>query len=259
MLGGVGADAIVRLTADAKPYLLAGVSGGLFDFKRNLGLGLWHAWSAGVGVELVRLGPIGIGAEARYQRLSRQATGGASLGIRIGTAIGSRAAAQASLPVPRAGIPIQTDPDTRTSDPLPLGTGAPAGGTTRSVLDAALDAMGTPYRWGGTNGNGFDCSGLIQFAYAQGGLAVPRRSVDQAQFGRPVGADLGAIAAGDVLVFAREPGGPVSHVGLYLGEGRFIHSATGGTQISRLSRDDSTGRWWFDRWVDSRRIIPERP
>ena len=62
------------------------------------------------------------------------------------------------------------------------------------------------------------------------------------------------LAPGDLLTFSNR-GGPVSHVGLYVGEGRFIHSASRGVQVSVLSADDPYGRWWYQRWVGVRRII----
>jgi cell wall-associated NlpC family hydrolase len=127
-----------------------------------------------------------------------------------------------------------------------------------AVIASARRAMGRPYSWGGTgeDGGGFDCSGLIQHAYGQHGIALPRTSAEQAKEGKAVARKLGALAAGDLLTFSNR-GGPVSHVGLYIGEGRFIHSASRGVQISVLSDDDPYGRWWFKRWVGVRRIIDD--
>ncbi len=62
------------------------------------------------------------------------------------------------------------------------------------------------------------------------------------------------VQAGDLLTFATR-GSRVSHVGLYIGNGRFIHSATAGVQISVLSPDDISGRWWYRRWVGVRRLV----
>jgi len=116
--------------------------------------------------------------------------------------------------------------------------------------------MGRPYEYGGTgeDGEGFDCSGLIQYAYGKHGIALPRRSMDQAREGSPVKTSLTALAAGDLLTFSNS-GGPVTHVGLYMGEGRFIHSASRGVQVSVLSPDEPYGRWWYVRWVGARRIV----
>jgi cell wall-associated NlpC family hydrolase len=121
----------------------------------------------------------------------------------------------------------------------------------------ARDAMGQPYRYGGQGDGGFDCSGLIQYAYAQHGITVPRVSTDQAQVGDEIGRALELLEPGDILTFSSNAGGTrVSHVGLYVGGGRFIHSASSrGVSESRLSADDPNGAWWYARWIGARRII----
>jgi cell wall-associated NlpC family hydrolase len=125
-----------------------------------------------------------------------------------------------------------------------------------SVLQTATDAMGTPYKWGGTGAQdgGFDCSGLIQYAYAQHGITLPRRSGDQATQGDKIDKRLDALLPGDILTFSNGGRGRITHVGLYLGGGRFIHSANDGVQISLLNAEDVYGRWWWRRWVGARRV-----
>ena len=127
-----------------------------------------------------------------------------------------------------------------------------------SVIATATEAMGRPYEYGGTgeNGEGFDCSGLIQYAYAKHGIVLPRRSTDQARQGTKVDRKLERLRPGDLLTFSNR-GGPVTHVGFYVGQSRFIHSATKGVQISTLSAVDPYGRWWYRRWVGVRRLIPQ--
>jgi cell wall-associated NlpC family hydrolase len=144
----------------------------------------------------------------------------------------------------------------------PSGRGGDDGGLTPAarladaVIATASEAMGRPYEWGGTgdDGGGFDCSGLIQYAYGRHGVTLPRRSVDQAREGTAVAKSYEALRPGDVLTFSNS-GGSVTHVGLYVGEGKFIHSATRGVQMSVLSGDDPYGRWWYVRWVGVRRIV----
>ncbi len=228
-LAGVGIDAIVRPWGSWSGYLVGGISGGFLDFDRSAGFGLWRSWSVGVGAEVLQLGPLGAAAlETRYQSLDRvAAVRGISLGVRLGAGLRRRATAGPSRLAGRAAL---------------------------EAADYAMEAMGTPYQWGGTGGNGFDCSGLIQFAYRRAGMALPRRSVDQATSGREVGRALAELQAGDILVFSATPGGAISHVGLYLGRGRFIHSASRGVRISGLSAEDPDGQWWFQRWTSTRRL-----
>lgn len=139
----------------------------------------------------------------------------------------------------------------------PVAETGPAPATlTDSIVATATEAMGRPYTYGGTgaDGGGFDCSGLIQHAYGEHGIALPRRSTDQAREGRKIDRQLKLLATADILTFSNR-GGRVTHVGLYIGGGRFIHSATRGVQVSTLSADDPYGRWWYQRWVGVRRIV----
>jgi cell wall-associated NlpC family hydrolase len=128
-------------------------------------------------------------------------------------------------------------------------------GNAADVVRSALAVLGTPYVWGGTAANGFDCSGLVQWAYGQHGVRVPRISRDQANVGVLVTPVIQALQPGDILVFAAQPGGGVTHVGLYIGEQTFIHSSSEGVKLSRLEATDSDGAWWVARWVGARRVI----
>ena len=127
-------------------------------------------------------------------------------------------------------------------------------GNAADVVRTALDALGTPYQWGGTAANGFDCSGLIQYAYAQHGIRLPRMSRDQATSGSEVPPVVEALKPGDILLFAARPGGGVTHVGMYVGEQKFIHSSNTGVKLSRLELHDPDGSWWLTRWVGARRV-----
>jgi cell wall-associated NlpC family hydrolase len=252
--GGAGGDLIVRTTAAAQPYLIGGVGLGLGRAAvGSLGpaVGAW----GGAGAELFTVGTLGFQAEALYTWRSRMRVQSVSLGLRIGTRIGRGRAESRALPSSSAPMPSSAPQDEETIR-LAMAAGttsAPAAG----VVGTALSVMGTPYRWGGTDADGFDCSGLIQYTYAQHGITLPRRSTEQAQAGREVGRRVEVLQPGDILTFASEPGGEVSHVGLYLGEGRFIHSATGGVQTSTLSANDPAGGWWFARWVGARRVLAQ--
>ena len=97
------------------------------------------------------------------------------------------------------------------------------------AVAAALDQVGTPYLWGGAEPGGFDCSGLVQWAYAHAGVVLPR--VAQAQYDAgprlPAGTPL---AAGDLLFFGADPHA-VAHVGLYLGDGRMVDAPHTGALV----------------------------
>lgn len=102
------------------------------------------------------------------------------------------------------------------------------------VVRSALDIVGTPYLYGGASPNtGFDCSGLVHYTYLQAGRQVPRTVSQQKRYFKPV--KLSRVRPGDLLFFdTRADGG---HIGIYLGEGRFIHApSTGGSvRIDRLN------------------------
>jgi cell wall-associated NlpC family hydrolase len=123
------------------------------------------------------------------------------------------------------------------------------------VVETALDVLGSPYQWGGTAENGFDCSGLIQYAYARHGIRLPRTSRDQSVAGDAVAMVVDSLLPGDILAFAGRVGGSVTHVGMYVGEGKFIHSSSTGVKLSRLDASDPEGSYWIPKWVGARRLV----
>jgi murein DD-endopeptidase len=111
------------------------------------------------------------------------------------------------------------------------------------VLDIATTELGTPYRYGGSTPRGFDCSGLVYYAYYKAGIRVPRSTMAQYRHARPVA--LNNLQPGD-LVFFRNAYRSVSHVGIYAGNGRFIHAPSRGRVVSYDSLDDP---YWKKRLV----------
>lgn len=96
------------------------------------------------------------------------------------------------------------------------------------AVAVALDQVGVPYRYGGADRRGFDCSGLVHFAYGKVGLSMPRTTGELWKRLSPV--QPAALQQGDILFFDIE--GKVSHVGLYLGDGRFVHAPSSGRSVT---------------------------
>ena len=242
---GVGTDLTAFRRPDGGPYLIAGLSGGLGSETSNALSDPWGSWSVGVGYDLFPLDFLSVGAEGRWREVSLGGRDGAELvlglGVHLGGRLPNRPPVQQTTPQPE--LSIQSPPVTLAD----------------SVVATAAEVMGRPYEFGGTgeNGEGFDCSGLIQYAYGKHGIGLPRRSTDQAREGVKVKREASLLRPGDLLTFSNRGGG-VTHVGLYVGAGRFIHSATRGVQVSALSADDPYGRWWYKRWVGVRRIIQQQ-
>ena len=224
-------------------------------------------WTVGMGLEWRPLRIFGLGLEERYRVIDRGPHGfwqpgaprkgfGTTLGITIGLG-GSRqrsdATAAAPPPLPAAAPnPAMTyHPRSDAVQPSLM----ILSGRGMDVVETALDVLGSPYQWGGTAENGFDCSGLIQYAYARHGIRLPRTSRDQAQAGNSVAMVVDSLLPGDILAFAARAGGSVTHVGLYVGEGKFIHSSSTGVKLSRLDASDPEGVYWIPRWVGARRLL----
>ena len=124
---------------------------------------------------------------------------------------------------------------------------ASTGSRIQSVLQRALTLLGTPYRWGGTTTNGFDCSGLVGYVFRTTlGIELPRVSRDMARSGEKV--DRASLVPGDLVFFGRR--GRVDHVGIYLGEGRFLHAPRTGREVTVSQLDG----YWGRKFIEARRV-----
>ena len=121
-------------------------------------------------------------------------------------------------------------------------------GRIKNVLQRAMALLGTPYRWGGTDTNGFDCSGLVGYVFRNAlGIELPRVSREMAKSGALV--DRAKLTAGDLVFFGRK--GRVDHVGIYVGEGQFVHAPSRGKDVQVSSLD--TG-YWSAKFMEARRV-----
>ncbi|MFP5221841.1 MAG: C40 family peptidase [Acidobacteriota bacterium] len=122
------------------------------------------------------------------------------------------------------------------------------------LLGAASSQLGRGYVYGGASPAGFDCSGFTSWAYARAGASLPRTSSQQFQAGTPVAAS--ALRPGDLVFFgsggAGAGGERVGHVGIYLSQGRFIHSSRHSGQVAV---DDLSGAYWSKNYVGARRVL----
>jgi cell wall-associated NlpC family hydrolase len=138
------------------------------------------------------------------------------------------------------------------SDLPAMAPSAASEGAANDVLFRAIALVGTPYRWGGnTPAGGFDCSGLIDYIYRTAtGRTLPRTSRDMsAMDGRKV-QQMTKLASGDLVFFAIHGG--ISHVGVYVGKGRFVHAPNSGGTV-RL--DDIDGPYWRDHFAYGKRVL----
>ena len=100
------------------------------------------------------------------------------------------------------------------------------------VVHTARQQIGAPYRYGGSTPRGFDCSGLVHYAYKSAGIDVPRTTKGLLREAHRV--SLSQLQPGDILFFRVDPP-KISHVGIYIGHGRFVHAPTNGKRVSYAS------------------------
>jgi len=163
-------------------------------------------------------------------------------------AFGTACASSGAVPRPFPMAGVQTE---RPAPRAPSAALVPPGPATffGSVVETALELRGAPYRNGGGDPNGFDCSGFTQYVFAKHGLPLPRDVHDQFRVGTPIDptADL---APGDLLFFTTTAPG-ATHVAISLGGDTFVHapSSKGVVRVESLT----TG-YWTERFLGARRL-----
>ena len=131
----------------------------------------------------------------------------------------------------------------------PAAPGAPAAPADGYALSGtALSLQGTPYRFGGVDPSGFDCSGFVRYVYQQHGVTMPREVRDQFRVGRNVNRD--RLEPGDLVFFSTVAPG-ASHVGIMIGGDQFVHapSERGVVRVEHLN-----SQYWANRYIGARRV-----
>jgi murein DD-endopeptidase len=125
----------------------------------------------------------------------------------------------------------------------------PAGGVAERAAREAAQLVGKPYRYGGSSpSTGFDCSGLVQYSYAQAGRKLPRSTDDQRVASQRI--RVSELRRGDLVFFDQE-GKKNSHVGIYVGDGEFVHAPSSG---KRVRRDRLDAPYWSKHISEARRL-----
>jgi cell wall-associated NlpC family hydrolase len=120
--------------------------------------------------------------------------------------------------------------------------------TASNATAYAKEMLGKPYRYAGDTPAGFDCSGLVKYSYGRAGIELPRDTQSQRQMSVLVSSR--NLREGDLLFFDQE-GKKTSHVGIYIGDGRFIHAPSSG---GRVRTDSLSAEFWKKHFVEARRI-----
>jgi cell wall-associated NlpC family hydrolase len=174
---------------------------------------------------------------ARQARLQREAE----------ARLAQQRAAAAQAQADSAAVPTVAEVGGVTPEPEAVSTPtiaappSPYGG----VVGIAMQYLGVPYRWGGADPSGFDCSGFIMYVYSQVGVSLPHHAASQYGMGVPVSRD--ALQPGDLVFF-----NGLGHAGIYIGGGSFIHAPHTGDVVKISSLGDS---WYAGTWVGARRIL----
>jgi cell wall-associated NlpC family hydrolase len=121
-----------------------------------------------------------------------------------------------------------------------------------SVVTAARQQIGRRYVWGGTSPRGFDCSGFTQYLARTFGVNLPRTAAQQARVGQEVPRDRSLLRPGDLLTFGR--GGRVTHIGVYVGDGRYVHASSARGQVTE-STLDRPHSGLMRAWMGVRRVF----
>jgi cell wall-associated NlpC family hydrolase len=242
------------------PYTFGGL--GMESSAQPLGFtDAVRTWSYGGGLQLALGRLLSVNGEVRSRHLATPATYADSQFVRgiqyrigIGFHFGGRHE-HSSYERRTTSVPPSAPRQTR-SAPVHWPVSNSASGAARRVVSTAEQYIGVPYVYGGTSPQtGFDCSGFVQYVYARQGVDLPRTSRQMAGVGVAIEPSTRALEVGDLMLF--EQGGRISHVAIYAGNHRFIHSSSSGNGVRYDDLDTRRGKWFADHMVAARRVVGE--
>jgi cell wall-associated NlpC family hydrolase len=123
----------------------------------------------------------------------------------------------------------------------------------RAAVSTGKHYLGVPYVWGGSTPDGFDCSGFVQYVYKKHGVPLPRTSRQMAHAGKRVTPSVGSLREGDLMLF-RGKNGVISHVALYAGDHRILHSSSSRGGVGFDDLDSKRGEYFRSHLVAARRM-----
>ena len=170
------------------------------------------------------------------------------IGAAVSTGCATTGATPRPFPTPHAPAPAPASARPAASAGAPSSPGA-AYAAGYGVAGTALSLRGAPYRNGGSDPAGFDCSGFVKYVFGQNGVAVPRTVTGQFQAGRQVAGP--QLEAGDLVFFSTVSPG-ASHVGIAIGGDEFVHAPSGRGEV-RVERMSAS--YWATRFVGARRVL----
>lgn len=155
----------------------------------------------------------------------------------------------ASNPRATTAVAYHTSTRRHVTIPAPSETVALNEGDREGLIGTAMSRLGTRYRWGGTTPSGFDCSGFTGYVYSRHGKRLPRTAKEQATQGQSVSRN--GLKKGDLVFFRTTRSDRISHVGIYVGEGKFVHASSGGGKVRVNNLSDS---YYSKRFAGAKRV-----